>query len=194
MDYKESITKEELAGMPLRWFEGEISVIDQPRQVKNVVKYLAGFTVLGFDTETKPSFKKGNLNKVALLQLSTPDHAFLFRLNKLGLPNGIKKILSSSKIVKSGVAIRDDIKALQQMKSFTPDGFIELQNYAQEFGIRNFSLKKLSAIVLGFRISKSQQLSNWQTPELSEQQKIYAATDAWVALKIYESFFNNSKY
>jgi ribonuclease D len=192
MIYKESITKEELADMPLRWFVGEIIVIDQLQQVKSAAKFLSDFPVLGFDTETKPSFKKGNSHKVALLQLSTPHNAFLFRINKLGLPAEIKKLLSSSKIVKPGVAIRDDIKGLQQMKSFNPDGFIELQNYAKEFGINNFSLKKLSAIVLGFRISKSQQLSNWEANELSESQKIYAATDAWVALKIYESFFKSS--
>ena len=178
--------------MPLRWFEGEIVVIDQLWQVKSAAKFLSEFSVLGFDTETKPSFKKGNSNKVALLQLSAPNNAFLFRINKIGLPAEIKKILSCSKIVKPGVAIRDDIKGLQHMKSFNPDGFIELQNYAKEFGIKSFSLKKLSAIVLGFRISKSQQLSNWEANELSESQKIYAATDAWVALKIYESFFKSS--
>jgi len=192
MDYKENITREELADMPLRWFEGDIVVVDQLRQVQSAAKFLSGFPVIGFDTETKPSFKKGNINKVALLQLSTNNHAFLFRINKIGLPAEIKKILTSSKIVKPGVAIRDDIKGLQQMKSFSPDGFIELQNYAKEFGIKNFSLKKLAAIVLGFRISKSQQLSNWEVAELSESQRIYAATDAWVALKIYESFFKSS--
>ncbi|MDD4143138.1 MAG: 3'-5' exonuclease domain-containing protein 2 [Prolixibacteraceae bacterium] len=192
MIYKESITKEELADMPLRWFEGEIIVVEHSRQVKSAAEFLSEFPVLGFDTETKPSFQKGNLNKVALLQLSASSHAFLFRINRLGLPSEIKKILSSAKIVKPGVAIRDDIKGLQQMKRFNPDGFIELQNYAKEFGIKNFSLKKLAAIVLGFRISKSQQLSNWESHELSDAQKIYAATDAWVALKIYESFFKTS--
>ncbi len=192
MIYKELITKEELAEIPLKWFEGEIIVVDKPGQVKSAVRFLSEFPVLGFDTETKPSFKKGNLNKVALLQLSTSRHAFLFRTNKLGLPREIKKILSSPGIVKAGIAIRDDIKGLQQMAKFNPDGFIELQNYAKEFGIKNFSLKKLSAIVLGFSVSKSQQLSNWELPELSDSQKVYAATDAWVALKIYESFFKTS--
>ena len=134
MDYKENITREELADMPLRWFEGDIVVVDQLRQVQSAAKFLSGFPVIGFDTETKPSFKKGNINRVALLQLATNNHAFLFRINKIGLPAEIKKILASSKIVKPGVAIRDDIKGLQQMKSFSPDGFIELQNYAKEFG------------------------------------------------------------
>jgi ribonuclease D len=192
MDYKENISREELADMPLRWFEGEIVVVDHLQQVKSAAKFLSGFPVIGFDTETKPSFKKGNINRVALLQLATNNHAFLFRINKIGLPAEIKKILASSKIVKPGVAIRDDIKGLQQMKRFNPEGFIELQNYAKEFGIKNFSLKKLAAIVLGFRISKSQQLSNWEAAELSEPQRIYAATDAWVALKIYEGFFKSS--
>lgn len=189
--FKESITKEELTGLPLRWFEGEIVVVESPKQVKEVAKILANQPVIGFDTETRPSFKKGKINKVALLQLSTPAQAFLFRLNRLGLPDEIREILSDSGILKPGVAIRDDIKALQGIKPFTPRGFIELQDFAQEMGIQNFSLKKLVAIVLGFRISKSQQLSNWEAPVLTESQQLYAATDAWTALEIYQNFSNN---
>ena len=191
MKFKESITREEIAVLPLRSFEGEIVVVDQPHLVSYAVKRLAGCQVVGFDTETRPTFKKGALNRVALLQLSTSDHAFLFRINKLGLPPEIKNLLSDPKIIKPGVAIHDDIKSLQQVKRFNPGGFIELQSYARQFGIKNISLKKLAAIVMGFRISKSQQLSNWESPELSEAQKLYAATDAWVAYKVYNCFFNN---
>ena len=186
--FKENITKEELTGLSLQWFKGDIYVVDNPQMVKTVAEFLSMQPVIGFDTETKPSFKKGVMHKVALLQLSTQDEAFLFRLNKLGLPASIRKILSDPGIVKPGVAIRDDIKGLQDISKFKPQGFIELQDFAKEIGIQDFSLKKLTAIVLGFRISKSQQLSNWEAPKLTEPQQIYAATDAWTALKIYQNF------
>ncbi len=189
--FKESITKEELTDLPLRWFEGDIYIIDKPGQVSDVAEFLSTQPVIGFDTETKPSFKKGMVNKVALLQLSTPNEAFLLRVNKLGLPASIKEILANPKIIKPGVAIRDDIKGLQELSRFNPAGFIELQDHAKDLGIQNFSLKKLTAIVLGFRISKSQQLSNWEADELTEAQRIYAATDAWTALEIYQNFSKN---
>ncbi len=189
--FKESITKEELTDLPLRWFEGEIQVVEEQEGVDEIVKFLAKQEVIGFDTETRPAFKKGVVNKVALLQLSTNDKAFLFRVNKMGVPPNIIKLLSSSKIIKPGVAIRDDIKGLQAISMFKPQGFVELQDHAKEMGIQNFSLKKLAAIVLGFRISKSQQLSNWEAPALTEAQQVYAATDAWAALQIYKSLFNS---
>ena len=186
--FKESITTEELTDLPLQWFNGDIYIIDKPGQVNDVAEFLSTQPVIGFDTETRPSFKKGVINKVALLQLSTLNEAFLVRVNKLGLPQSLIKILSNPNIIKPGVAIRDDIKGLQEIEGFNPKGFIELQDHAKDLGIQNFSLKKLTAIVLGFRISKSQQLSNWEADELTEAQKIYAATDAWTSLKIYQHF------
>ncbi len=189
--FKESITKEELTDLPLKWFEGKIIVVDKIEQVNGIADFLASFPVIGFDTETRPSFKKGKINNVSLLQLSTPGKAFLFRINKIGLPAQIKRILANPDIIKPGVAIRDDIKSLQEIKNFNPKGFIELQDFAKELGIQNFSLKKLAAITCGFRISKSQQLSNWEADFLTEAQKVYAATDAWVALRIYENFAKN---
>ncbi|MCD6354674.1 MAG: 3'-5' exonuclease domain-containing protein 2 [Prolixibacteraceae bacterium] len=189
--FKESITKEELTDLPLKWFEGKILVVDTPEKAKYAADVLSSQTIIGFDTETRPSFKKGVINKVSLLQLSTKTEAFLIRLNKIGFPEEIRKILSSPKIVKPGVAIRDDIKGLQILKKFQPRNFVELQEMAKDLGIQNFSLKKLTAIALGFRISKSQQLSNWEADALTEAQQIYAATDAWTALKIFENFSNN---
>ncbi len=189
--FKESISKEELTDLPLRWFEGEIILVDDYEKMRNAVRVLSQQAVIGFDTETRPSFKKGIVNKVSLLQLSTRNKAFLFRLNKIGLPNEIVDILGDPEIVKPGVAIRDDIRGLQNLRNFEPAGFIELQDYAKELGIQNFSLKKLTAIVLGFRISKTQQLSNWDADSLSEAQEIYAATDAWTALEIFTHFSNN---
>lgn len=188
--FKESITQEELTELPLKWFEGEIVLVESYKGVRRAVEILGREPVIGFDTETKPSFKKGVINNVALLQLSTKKKAFLFRLNNIGLPDEICEILASPKIMKPGVAIHDDIKGLQQLRNFEPAGFVELQDHAKELGITNFSLKKLTAITCGFRISKGQQLSNWEAELLTDAQKIYAATDAWAALEIYNNFSN----
>lgn len=190
--YRESISKEELKDLPLKQFEGDIIVVDHITQVKDAVEKLSKHTVIGFDTETRPSFRKGVVNRVALLQLSADDHAFLFRLNRIGLPDKLKRLLQSEQIIKPGIAIRDDIKMLQNLNSFKPAGFIELQNEVQDFGIQNFSLKKLAGIVLGIRVSKARQLSNWEAPTLTRSQLVYAATDAWVSLKIYKSLFHPS--
>ncbi|MBN1926890.1 MAG: 3'-5' exonuclease domain-containing protein 2 [Prolixibacteraceae bacterium] len=188
--YKETITKEEMEQLPLHFFEGDIVVVKTKDQVKEAVTYLQGFSYLGFDTETRPSFKKGQVNPVALLQLSTAERAFLFRLNHRDLPRKVASLLANPEILKVGIAIRDDIKTLQVNKRFKPAGFVDLQDVAKEKGINNFSLKKLSGIVLGMRILKAQQLSNWEAEELTEAQLLYAATDAWVAYKIYERFSN----
>jgi ribonuclease D len=185
--FRESIDKEELAELPLIQFEGKISLVESKEDYLASIEYLSQQTMLGFDTETKPAFKKGVIYEVALLQLATNDHAFLFRLNKIGLPNSLKSILENPEIQKIGVAIRDDIKGLQKLNQFKPGGFIELQEHVKEYGIQDFSLKKLSAIVLGYRISKSQRITNWEAPELTEAQQIYAATDAWVSHRIYQS-------
>lgn len=182
---KKSISDEELSVLPLSSFQGTIFMIERIEDVNRALEYLKNQVILGFDTETKPSFSKGQNNPVSLLQLSTSDKAFLFRINQIGLPLGLVKILASPKILKIGVAIRDDIKILQKICHFKPAGFVELQQMVEEYGIENFSLKKLSAIVLGFRISKSQRLTNWDADKLTEPQQIYAATDAWVAYEIY---------
>jgi ribonuclease D len=187
MMYRESIDKDELAELPLIQFEGKINLVESKEGYLASINYLSQQTMLGFDTETKPAFKKGEYNEVALLQLATKDMAFLFRLNKMGLPNGLKSILENPQIQKIGVAIRDDIKCLQKLNNFNPGGFVELQDHVKDFGIQNFSLKKLSAIVLGYRISKSQRVTNWEALELSEAQQIYAATDAWISYRIFES-------
>ena len=182
---KKSISNDEIDTLPRASFQGSIHMVESDEDVNYAVNYLKQQSLLGFDTETRPSFAKGKNNPVSLLQLATSDKAFLFRLNLTGLPSGLINILSSPDILKIGVAIRDDIRILQLIKPFKPTGFIELQDMVGDFGIENFSLKKLSAIVLGIRISKSQRLSNWDAPTLSDPQRIYAATDAWVCLEIY---------
>lgn len=185
---QKEITKEEIYELPLKSFEGEIIVIDKPSDVGKVLPELKSQTILGFDTETKPSFKKGNSNKngVALLQLSSEKKAWLFRLQHIGLHDGLKEILSDENIKKIGVAIHDDIRMLKSLSNFSDRGFLDLQSYVKDFGIKGFSLKKLTAMVLHFRISKSQQLSNWENPTLTNGQLSYAATDAWTCLEIYK--------
>jgi ribonuclease D len=184
--FKEDITKEELAELESKAFEGNVTIIETLDEVEKVCMQLANCSVLGFDTETRPSFKKGKQNNVALLQLSTDDHAYLFRLNKIGLPPCLLYILSSSNHKKIGVAIKDDIKTLQRVQPFAPNGFVELQTLTKDYGIKSNSLKKLAAVVLGFSISKRQQLSNWENDPLSEAQIKYAATDAWACFEIYK--------
>lgn len=185
-DYLKTISKEEIDKLPVQQFCGHIEVIDQPHQVEHMVNLIQNEKVLGFDTETKPSFKKGRSNKVALLQLSTGNQAFLVRTSKIGLPKEITSILEDPAIAKVGLAIKDDIAGLQKLKKFKPQQFIELQSYVKDFDIQDNGLRKITAIVLNFKILKNQQTSNWENGHLTEAQQIYAATDAWVCRQIYE--------
>ena len=169
----------------LSWFKGEIILVDNEEKFSKAITLLKGKKVLGFDTETKPTFKKGVTHKVSLLQLATNDLACLFRINKIGLPDELIDILSDESIIKTGVAIHDDLKVLKAIRKFSPHGFIDLQTFVKDFGIQSSGLKKLTAIVLGFRISKGQQVTNWEAEELTEPQITYAATDAWVCHEIY---------
>ncbi len=172
--------------MPLKQFSGDIIVAETPRMVAAACSYLHGYPLLGFDTETKPSFRKGDVHPVALLQLAAGDKVVLIRLRKSGLVHELVSLLEKPTVLKPGVAIRDDLKGLQKITPFSPGGFIELQDIARDLGIKDFSLKKLCALLLGFRISKSQQLSNWEADSLTDQQILYAATDAWVSLLLYK--------
>lgn len=190
MNYKSfvaSISKEDLRLLPTGQFSGTIHLIDTLDQVKNACAKLKEEPLLGFDTETKPSFKKGINNRVSLLQLSTDTDAYLFRLNKTGLPQMVSEILADPEIIKVGIAIRDDIRLLKQLHYFTAHGFVELQDYVKKFGIENSGLSKLAGIILNFRVSKSQQLTNWENDELTEPQQMYAATDAWAAYEIFKA-------
>jgi len=180
-----SISKEEIEELPLGKFTGEITIVDNPEDLQIVADELKDEKVIGFDTETKPAFKKGQRNEVALLQLSTVDKAYLIRLNKTGLTNEILNIFTNPEVKKVGVGIRDDIKALQRLKPFNHAGFIELQDFAKVAGLESFSLKKLAALVMNIRVSKRQRLSNWEAENFTESQANYAATDAWAALQIY---------
>ena len=190
--FRKKITQKELLEYPINCFRGKIFVIQDLQYVEKAIDILSKQKIIGFDTETRPSFKKGRNNKVALLQLSTSEQAFLFRLATVGLPDSLLDILSSPSIIKVGAAINDDIKALQKINNFEEQAFIDLQNYVKNFGIENFSLRKMCAIVLEFRISKRQQLSNWDNLVYSQAQKLYAATDAWVSLEVYKKLLQES--
>ena len=183
--FAENISQEEIKSLELKWFEREIVLVDNLHAYDKVIKRLRGEKVFGFDTETRPSFKKGRRNKVALLQLATDEIACLFRINRIGIPDELAAILANPEIIKAGVAIHDDIKNLRHVNKFEPDGFIDLQIFVKNHGIESSGLKKLTAIILGFRISKNQQVTDWEAQKLTEPQMIYAATDAWVCYQIY---------
>jgi ribonuclease D len=188
--YKENITVEELAKSELSWFKGEIVLVDNLETFYEVFPRLLESELLGFDTETRPTFKKGRKNAVSLIQLSTGELACLFRINKIGLPDELVNLLSDPSVIKAGVAVHDDIRFLKGVKKFSPGGFIDLQTFVKDFGIKSSGLKKLAAIVLGFRISKRQQVTDWEAEQLTEAQQIYAATDAWVCHQIYKKLIN----
>lgn len=192
MTFRENIDKEELVEYPITEFPGEIVLVDNYKKLKKSIRILKSSDTIGFDTETKPSFRKGKVNSVALMQLSNRHQAFIFRINILGLPDELIDILADKSITKAGVAIHDDIKGLKNISDFTEEGFVELQDYVKQFGINSSGLRKLTAIILGFRISKRQQVSNWEARELSDAQLCYAATDAWVCYEIYKKLSKHS--
>lgn len=185
--YKENVSRDELNSLPLNSFNGNIWVVEDLNGVNKVLPLIQKAECIGFDTETRPSFRKGPNNRIALLQLATDHDAFLFRINKIKLPGDLAGILSDPAIIKVGAAIKDDIKGLQKYNDFKPAGFVELQDYVSDFGIESNGLRKLSGIVLGFRISKRYQVSNWEANKLTEGQIKYAATDAWICYRIYSA-------
>ena len=183
--FRKIISRDELNSLPLNSFNGNIWVVEDLKGINEVLPLIWKARCLGFDTETRPSFRKGTNYRTSLLQLATDDDAFLFRINKTRLPDPLVRILSDPDLIKVGAAIHDDIKGLQKYSDFIPAGFVELQDYVTDFGIESNGLRKLAGIVLNFRISKSNQVSNWENKKLSEGQIQYAATDAWVSYKVY---------
>jgi len=184
-----SITREEIATFDTEEFCGRIFVIDTPEQAEKAVKYLSGFVNLGFDTETRPTFKKGNLNSVALIQLATDERCYLFRLNRVGFSSSLIQLLSDANILKIGLSLKDDFTTMSRRMKFTPQGFIDLQKIVSKYNIADISLQKIYAILFHKKISKNQRLSNWEAEVLSDAQKKYAALDAWACLKIYEKLY-----
>ena len=191
-----SISPEEISALELASFPGEIVLVDEEGEVLDkAIRYLKRQRVLGFDTETRPTFTpEQHSSGTALLQLSGGGKAFLFRLKKIGLPRPLAAVLANPSIVKVGAATRDDVIGLQKIAKFSPKNFVDLQSIVCEYGIRDKSVKKMTAIILGVKISKAQQLSNWEAEHLSDSQQRYAATDAWVCREMYLKLLASEKH
>lgn len=190
-DYQPTIDKKLISEMPKVVFPGRIIIIYTEDDARKAVAYLNRCSVVGVDTETRPSFKKGKVNSVALLQVATSDTCFLFRLNLIGIPDFLEEFLQND-VLKIGLSLRDDFNMLRRANNKDPrvGNWIELQDYVSRFGIQEKSLQKIYAILFGEKISKNQRLSNWEADVLTEAQQQYAATDAWATLRIYQRLNN----
>ena len=192
-NFIDKISNEQTALLPAVEFRGEIRIVEHERDIAAACKTLAEQPVIGFDTETRPSFRPGVTFRVSLLQLSTPTVCYLLRLNKIPLAKPILQLLEDRRILKIGADVAGDLRSLRQIRHFRDGGFVDLQGIAPEWGIGEKSLRKLSAIVLGRRVSKAQRLSNWEAATLTDKQQLYAATDAWVCTRIYEQLLRTPK-
>ncbi|MEG0466911.1 MAG: 3'-5' exonuclease [Mucinivorans sp.] len=191
--FEATISNEQASALEVSGFAGEIVVVDDDASMARAEELLAGEKLLGIDTETRPAFQKGTSYPLALLQVSTPEVSLLFRVQKVKLTPRIIAILQDKNVLKIGAALRDDIKALQKTQPFTPAGFVDLQTIICRWGIEEKSVRKMAAIVLGFKVSKAQRLSNWEAVRLTTAQQAYAATDAWVCLRIYQVLKTNKE-
>lgn len=178
--------KQLISKLPRAVFPGRIEVIVSESDAQRAVRYLLGQPILGFDTETRPSFTRGNQHTVALLQVSSEEVCFLFRLNRIGLPDCLLDLIADRTVTKVGLSWHDDLRALSHRRQFQTGTFIELQDISKDMGIVDMSLQKLFANMFGQKISKTQQLSNWEADNLSDAQKVYAATDAWACIRLFE--------
>lgn len=188
MAFASSITVEEIESLEIASFPGEITVVPDSHceEFEHAIEYLSSQKLIGFDTETKPCFvPKVPRNKMAILQLSGGERAFIFRLQQVGVPPKLAKLLGNPDILKIGAAVHDDIRGLQEYRRFIPKGFVDLQRLAPNYGIEERSVRKMAAIILQKRVSKSQQLSNWESSHLSDAQLRYAAIDAWICREMY---------
>jgi ribonuclease D len=175
-----------IATLPRVLFEGRIVVVLTEREAAKAVDYLLSQPILGVDTETRPSFKKGRIHRVALLQVSSREVCFLFRLNQLGLSPSVKRLLEDTTVPKIGLSLRDDLSSLHKLGDFNAGNFIDLQDHVREIGVEDLSLQKLYANFFAQKISKREQLTNWEADILQDKQKLYAATDAWSCIQLYE--------
>ena len=180
-----SFSKAELSALPIEKFAKKIVVPENDEEVAKATKHLSRFKIIGFDTETRPSFRRGVQHQVALIQMATEEEAYLFRVNGKGFPDELKKLFENPAVTKVGLSLKDDFAALRRIGLSRFESFIDLQNLAKQFQIENQALRGIYGVLFGKRISKSQQLSNWETENLSEAQKEYAALDAWACLRIY---------
>ena len=183
--FPSTIAKEAINALHLRRYEGPVQIIRDDEACGVAVRKLRKEKVLGFDTETRPAFKKGQSYQPSLIQLGGSDCVYIFQLRKLTKMKNLFRLLANEKILKAGVATQFDVRQLQEIETFQPAGFVNLETLTDELGIKNNGLRSLTALVLGFRVSKSEQRSNWSRPNLTPQQVRYAATDAWVSREIY---------
>ena len=179
------ISKMAIQELPLTYFQGEVIIVDRPEQVDEAAAYLNQFTILGVDTEARPSFTRGVHYPTALLQIASQERCYLFRLTHVGLPKPIALILANPDICKVGLAFKDDINGLRRRRDFRPANCVDLQSIVCKYGIMELGLQKIFAIVFAQRISKAQQLTNWENSHLTADQARYASTDAWATLLIY---------
>ncbi len=186
MNYAKSISKDEINQLPMMEWKGRIEVVIHPERAVEVAEHLADRDILGFDTETRPSFRADQQYTVSLLQLASRECAYLFRLKHTGLPPELAAVLADPKVIKTGVAIRDDVKALQKIRPFVPAGFVDIADETDKRGFKNAGLRGLTAIFLGQRMSKAAKLTNWDQPHLTTAQLHYAALDAVAGLLVYQ--------
>jgi len=184
--YASNITKEELAQLPLGGYEGEIILITDAKDIPACIDEVSQYSYVGFDTETKPVFKKGEYNFVSLIQIGIPEKVFLIRINQTGITDELVTFLSNKNIEKLGIAQGRDIVDLRRLREFKHGGFVNLDAEVSKIGIESNGLRKLAGIIMNIKVSKSAQISNWEADELSEKQQRYAATDAWVCLEMYK--------
>jgi len=182
---KRKISKAEINELPLIAWEGEIQILESAEEMEAAASILANESHLGFDTETRPSFKKGDYYPPALIQLATEHCVYLFRISETETFDPLLPILESPDILKTGVAIKDDVKELRAMEDFTPNGFVEIADITVKLGYENRGLRALAGLLLQGRISKAAQVTNWARPKLDNKQVRYAATDAWISREIY---------
>ena len=178
--------KAKIADLPRVQFGGRIVVVLNEPEAARAVDYLLAQPIVGVDTETRPSFRRGELHKVALLQVASHEVCFLFRLNLLGMSPSVRRLLEDTRVPKIGLSLRDDLTMLHRLGDFTAGRFIDLQNHVREVGVEDMSLQKLYANFFSQRISKREQLTNWEADILRDKQKLYAATDAWACIMLYE--------
>jgi len=184
--FAQKITKEEVARLPQIAFTGEVITIDKMPQIANAMHYLNQQDTVGVDTETRPSFQRGEHHPTALIQIATEERCYLFRLNKIGMPQVLADFFANPNITKVGLAFKDDLIGLRRQRPFSPKSCEDIQKIAPQYGILEMGLQKMFAIVFGKKVNKSQQLTNWENVFLTPEQERYAATDAWATLLIYK--------